>query len=45
MSHTFDPGLVGEPFISLVADYPGTDAYPAAAFRVEWGPILPSRPP
>lgn len=40
MAHTFDLGPVEEPFASLVADYPGTDAYPASGFRVEWGPIF-----
>lgn len=40
MTHMFDPGPVGEPFISLVGDYPGADAYLPAAFRVEWGPIF-----
>src|SRR4029079_4785323 len=38
--HTFDPGPVQEPFASLVADYPGTETYPATGFRVEWGPIF-----
>jgi hypothetical protein len=40
MSHTFDPGPVGEPYASLVGAYPGTDVYPAKSFRVEWGPIF-----
>jgi uracil-DNA glycosylase len=40
VSHEFDPGPVVEPFASLVREYPGTDVYPAAAFRVEWGPIF-----
>ncbi|HWI70737.1 MAG TPA: uracil-DNA glycosylase family protein [Baekduia sp.] len=40
MSHNFDPGPVFSPFQELVADYPGTDVYPAADFRVEWGPIF-----
>jgi uracil-DNA glycosylase len=40
MPHDFDPGPVQEPFASLVADYPGTDVYPASGFRVEWGPIF-----
>jgi uracil-DNA glycosylase len=38
--HLFDPGPVAEPFASLVAEYPGTDVYPANAFRVEWGPVF-----
>jgi hypothetical protein len=38
--HEFDPGPVAEPFASLVREYPGTDVYPAASFRVEWGPIF-----
>jgi hypothetical protein len=40
MSHVFDPGPVSEPFLTLARDYPGTDVYPAADFRVEWGPIF-----
>lgn len=39
-AHEFDPGPVAEPFASLAREYPGTDAYPAASFRVEWGPIF-----
>jgi hypothetical protein len=39
-SHEFDPGYVQEPFRSLAADYPGEDTYPAADFRVEWGPVF-----
>jgi uracil-DNA glycosylase len=40
MSHAFDPGYVAEPFLSLCADYPETDVYPADQFRVEWGPVF-----
>jgi hypothetical protein len=40
MSHLFDPGPVTKPFAALASDYPGTEAYPAADFRVEWGPIF-----
>lgn len=40
MANPFDPGPVGEPFGSLAENYPGTEAYPAASFRVEWGPIF-----
>lgn len=40
MSHPFDPGYVAEPFLTLCADYPQSDAYPANQFRVEWGPIF-----
>lgn len=40
MTHLFDPGPVGEPYASLVGDYPGSDVYPPASFRVEWGPIF-----
>jgi hypothetical protein len=40
MAHDFDPGPAQEPFASLVHDYPGAETYPAAAFRVEWGPIF-----
>jgi hypothetical protein len=39
-THDFDPGPVGEPFASLVGEYPGRDVYPSSAFRVEWGPIF-----
>lgn len=39
-AHEFDPGPVTEPFASLAREYPGTDVYPASAFRVEWGPIF-----
>src|SRR4051794_10371812 len=39
-AHPFDPGPVEEPFAALAADYPGTEAYPAGDFRVEWGPIF-----
>ncbi len=40
MTHTFDPGPVGEPYASLIGAYPGADVYPADSFRVEWGPIF-----
>lgn len=40
MTHEFDPGPVGEPYASLVGDYPGADVYPADSFRVEWGPLF-----
>jgi hypothetical protein len=40
MPHAFDPGPVAEPFATLAGDYPGAETYPAAAFRVEWGPIF-----
>lgn len=40
MAHEFDTGPVAEPFASLVREYPGTEVYPAASFRVEWGPIF-----
>ena len=40
MAHAFDPGYVSEPFASLCRGYPGPDVYPAAEFRVEWGPIF-----
>jgi uracil-DNA glycosylase len=38
--HDFDPGYGQEPFRSLCADYPGEEVYPAADFRVEWGPVF-----
>lgn len=37
---SFDPGYGSEPFRSLCDDYPGPDVYPAADFRVEWGPVF-----
>ena len=40
MSHPSCPGYRGEPFATLVAEYPGEDVYPSADFRVEWGPIF-----
>jgi uracil-DNA glycosylase len=40
MAHDFDPGAAGEPFASLVQNYPGADVYPPNSFRVEWGPIF-----
>lgn len=36
----FCPGYVKRPFVELAANYPGTEAYPLADFRVEWGPIF-----
>jgi hypothetical protein len=40
MSQPFDPGPVTEPFAGLAREYPGAEAYPAADFRIEWGPIF-----
>jgi len=40
MFNTFDPGYVAEPFLTLCAEYPDADVYPADQFRVEWGPIF-----
>ena len=40
MSHSFDPGYVAEPFLTLCADYPEASVYPPNQFRVEWGPIF-----
>ena len=40
MPHSFDPGCVQEPFLSIVADFPGEDVYPAGQFRTEWGPVF-----
>ena len=40
MSHLFDPGYGQRPFAGLVANYPGSDVYPAEDFRLEWGPIF-----
>ena len=38
--HEFDAGPVDEPFAELASSYPGAEVYPAADFRVEWGPIF-----
>jgi hypothetical protein len=40
MAHLFDPGPSKEPFGSLCRDYPGAPVYPAADFRLEWGPVF-----
>lgn len=40
MSHPFDPGYVADPFLTLCAQYPEGDVYPASQFRLEWGPIF-----
>jgi uracil-DNA glycosylase len=40
MAHEFDPGAIAEPFTTLVREYPGPETYPAADFRVEWGPVF-----
>jgi uracil-DNA glycosylase len=39
VSEPFCPGYP-PPYDALAADYPGPDAYPPDAFRVEWGPIF-----
>lgn len=39
-THEFDPGYGWEPFRTLCSEYPGTDVYPSADFRIEWGPIF-----
>ena len=36
----FDAGYGAEPFRELVERYPGTAAYPATDFRIEWGPVF-----
>lgn len=40
MHHPFDPGYCQEPFRALCTEYPGAEAYPVSAFRLEWGPIF-----
>jgi hypothetical protein len=40
MRHPSCPGYARAPYADLVADYPGEDVYPPAAFRTEWGPIF-----
>ncbi len=39
MTEPFCPGYLS-PYDALVANFPGPDAYPPDAFRVEWGPIF-----
>lgn len=39
MTQDFDPGYPA-PYAALAAGCPGTDVFPAADFRVEWGPIF-----
>lgn len=36
----FCAGYANEPFTALAKDCPGAEAYPAADFRTEWGPIF-----
>ena len=38
--HPFDAGPVRRPFSGLAFEYPGAEAYPAADFRIEWGPVF-----
>ncbi len=40
MTTTFDPGICGEPFVTLCDQAPDQSVYPFNAFRVEWGPIF-----
>ena len=40
MPTAFDPGYGEEPFRSLVTSYPGAISYPAAGFRLEFGPVF-----
>ena len=40
MPHEFDPGYFTEPFRTLCSQYPESDVYPAAQFRLEWGPYF-----
>jgi hypothetical protein len=40
VAHRSCPGHVGEPFATLVAEYPGADVYPPRDFRIEWGPVF-----
>ena len=37
---SFDPGYGRRPYRDLVDRFPGDDAYPAADFRTEWGPVF-----
>ncbi|HEX2292723.1 MAG TPA: uracil-DNA glycosylase family protein [Gaiellaceae bacterium] len=36
----FDVGYAGQPFRGLCEDVPGRSVYPAADFRLEWGPVF-----
>jgi hypothetical protein len=40
MTHASCPGYAKAPYKSLVADYPGDEAYDPKHFRTEWGPIF-----
>ena len=40
MGTLFDPGPAAEAFRKLCETYPGAAVYPAADFRLEWGPIF-----
>lgn len=40
MPRAFDPGYGSEPWRTLVSEAPGKQAYPAADFRLEWGPVF-----
>src|SRR4051812_1737845 len=40
VARAFCPGYDRPPFDGLAAAYPGSDVYPAADFRLEWGPIF-----
>src|SRR5689334_18033089 len=40
MTAAFDPGYGDEPFRTLCSTYPDETVYPAADFRVEWGPLF-----
>src|SRR4030095_4696772 len=40
MSHLYDPGYGEEPFRTLCNEHPDESVYPAADFRLEWGPIF-----
>jgi uracil-DNA glycosylase len=40
MEQEFDKGYVTEPFVSLCRTFPGSNVYPQADFRTEWGPIF-----
>lgn len=40
MAREFDLGYVNEPYLRLCQEYPGTDVYPKAKFRTEWGPVF-----
>jgi uracil-DNA glycosylase len=40
MPHEFDTSYATDPWLTLCKNYPDSSVYPAADFRVEWGPVF-----